>query len=374
MSHRQDILGVYRGESTHTVPFMLDLSHWFYHRNRRPWDLSRSYLEPEHDLIAYHRRADVGFYLPNLASFYDTVWPPDVSASVKRSDDGARITWTFDTPVGSIRRTRVWEDESYSWAIAEWGARTEADLRVLACAMKERRFTPAWDRYEKWGRAVGDLGVVYITPGYSGVGLLLSLWMGIESVMYLAADQPELLREVVDAINESNLRLVDLLAQSPAEVILLGDNFSSDVQSPRFFREWSREYYREAVRRLHAAGKFVAVHVDGRMKGLLREFAEIGMDCIDAVTPKPSGDLFPAECRREAGPNLILSGGVAPHLWTHDVSDAEFERAVCDWLELRHDSPRLIANAGDQVPPDACEHRIGMMRELVEEHGRVGCG
>ena len=78
--------------------------------------------------------------------------------------------------------------------------------------------------------------------------------------------------------------------------------------------------------------------------------------------------------RKEAGPDVILSGGVAPHFWTHDASDHEFEKAVLDWLELRHESPRLIANAGDQVPPDAREHRIGMMRELVAGHGRYGCG
>jgi len=34
-------------------------------------------------------------------------------------------------------------------------------------------------------------------------------------------------------------------------------------------------------------------------------------------------------------------------------------------------SPRLIAGAGDQVPPGADERRIGLMRDLVEEHGRL---
>ena len=82
------------------------------------------------------------------------------------------------------------------------------------------------------------------------------------------------------------------------------------------------------------------------------------------------GDLTPQECRDEAGPSLILSGGVAPNLWTKDASDQEFEQAVRAWLELQKRSPRLIANAGDQVPPGACEHRIALMRELVEKFGR----
>jgi len=82
------------------------------------------------------------------------------------------------------------------------------------------------------------------------------------------------------------------------------------------------------------------------------------------------GDLTPAQCREEAGPDIVLSGGVAPNLWLSDVSDDEFRQATLDWLEIRKLSPRIVANAGDQVPPNALEYRIEMMRELVEEYGR----
>jgi len=82
------------------------------------------------------------------------------------------------------------------------------------------------------------------------------------------------------------------------------------------------------------------------------------------------GDLTPAECRAEAGPDFILSGGVSPDLWLPNVPLSVFTVTVREWLDLRHDSPRLIANAGDQVPPGADEDRIKIMRDLVEEHGR----
>jgi hypothetical protein len=150
----------------------------------------------------------------------------------------------------------------------------------------------------------------------------------------------------------------------------MGDNFSGDIQPPAFFREWSRPFYERAIQRLHRAGKFVAVHIDGRLRGMLNAFAELGADCADAVTPRPMGDLTPAECRDEAGPNLILSGGVSPTLWLPEASEAEFRRAMLDWLELRKRSPRLIANAGDQVPPHAVEDRIFIARDMVETYGR----
>jgi hypothetical protein len=372
MTLRERILAVYRGETPDVVPYMLDLSHWFYHKNRQPWDLSLSYDEPEYALIDYHKRTGVGFYIPNLAAFYTADYGPDVVAETTKSDSyGApEITWRLTTPLGAIERKRRWEESTYSWAISQWGVHTEQDLRVLGYALGSRRWTARWDRYQAWQEYAGDYGVPYMLAGYSAMGHLLNYWMGIGSAIYAAADWPGTLHAVVDQINDNTLKLVDLLAQSPAEVVCMGDNFSSDVQSPRFFAEWSRPYYAEAIRRLHAAGKYVAVHIDGRMRGALAMFREIGADCCDAATPAPMGDLTPGECRDEAGPHFILSGGVSPDLWYPHVSVDAFKRAIGDWLDLRQRSPRLIANAGDQVPPGAAEDRIAIMRDMVEQCGK----
>jgi len=43
---------------------------------------------------------------------------------------------------------------------------------------------------------------------------------------------------------------------------------------------------------------------------------------------------------------------------------------VLDWLAIRKTSLRLIAAAGDQVPPGTSEYRIKMMRDLVEKFGQ----
>lgn len=372
MSLRERILSVYRGDTPDVVPFMLDLGHWFCHRNGLAWDLSRAHEEPDHALIEYHRELGVGFYLPSLPAFYSVGYEGDVVCEVRKELVGPRpeITWRYTTPIGSIQRTRVWQEQTYSWAIRDWGVKSVRDLRVLACALGNRTYTACWDRYRAWADCAGSTGVVYLPLVYSGMGELLCYWMGIEGAAYAVADCPEVVREAVDRINENSLKLVDLAAASPAEIILMGDNFSADIQPPSYFRRWSRAYYTEAVRRLHAACKYVAVHIDGKLRNALSMIRETGADCADAVTPSPMGDLTPEQCREEAGPDFILSGGVAPNLWLPNVSDDEFRAAVMAWLALKRRGPRIIANAGDQVPPGAPERRIKMMRDLVEEHGR----
>jgi hypothetical protein len=327
---------------------------------------------PETELIDYHKKAGVGFYMPNLAAFYSAKYTSDVFSEVsKEFKNGVpEITWRLTTPLGTIERKRIWNEESYSWAISQWGVHDENGLRILASALKTRTYSPLWDNYRSWNDYVGETGVVYALNGYSAIGQIMHYWMGVEGTIFAAEDWPHTLREVMDEINENNLLLIDLLALSPAEIICLGDNFSSDIQPPGFFNRWSRPFYVEAVRRLHAAGKFVAVHIDGRLRGALGMIRATGADCADAVTPAPFGDLTPTECRAEAGPDFILSGGPPPNLWLPDVPLDVFKKSVLDWLELKKQSPRLIANAGDQVPPGADEQRIEIMRDLVEQHGR----
>lgn len=354
------------------VPFFLDLSHWFYHRHRIPFDLSQQQTEPDWPLVKYHKRVGAGFYIPNLVSFFDTIYPPDVVSTITKQTcpSGVEIVWRIETPVGAIERKRRWEEESYSWNISKWGVTTEQDLHVLQYALTRAEWVPAFDRFQRWTDAVGDIGVPYMPIGYSAMGYLLSLWMGIENTIYAAVDMPDVMGQTVETINMNLLKCVDMVCEGPAEVIFMGDNFSSDVQPPAFFRKWSEPFYREAFKRIKAAGKYSSVHVDGRLSGLLREFASIGADCIDAVTPAPMGDLTPAKCREEAGTHLILSGGVPPSVWSQDASDEEFQGAVLRWLEIRKNNPCLIAAAGDQVPPGAPEYRIEMMREMVEKYGR----
>ena len=41
-------------------------------------------------------------------------------------------------------------------------------------------YAPLWDRYQAWVDDVGDMGVVYLSAGYSAMGHLLNYWMGVE--------------------------------------------------------------------------------------------------------------------------------------------------------------------------------------------------
>ena len=71
----------------------------------------------------------------------------------------------------------------------------------------------------------------------------------------------------------------------------------------------------------------------------------------------------------EAGPDLILSGGIPATVFGTTGSDAAFVECVQRWLDTRRVSSRLIMAAGNQVPPDAPWPRIAMLPDLVARYG-----
>jgi len=372
MDIRERILSVFAGEKPDCVPFILDMSHWYYHRYSLSWDLTMPYDDPDEGLIDIHKKFNAGFYVPIFGIGWKVQYTNDVECRVWKEKYGNSISivWEYHTPYGTIRRRRVWEQKSYSWPIKEWGIKSRNDLKILQYALVHRTFYPDFNSYIRWKKAVGRFGIVYMPFGYSAMGQLLNAWMGVAETIYATYDMEQDLKEFVSQVNENNLKLVDLLCESPAEVIMMGDNFSSDIQSPEFFNKWSKSFYTEAVRRFHLAGKKVSVHIDGKLKNCIKMIAETGADCADAITPAPMGDLTPIQCRQEAGNDFILSGGVPPVVWLQDTGLKNFEKTVIDWLSTKQESFRLFAAAGDQVPPGAEENKIIRMRELVETYGK----
>ncbi|HON06091.1 MAG TPA: uroporphyrinogen decarboxylase family protein [Candidatus Ratteibacteria bacterium] len=372
MTIRERILSIFQGQKPDCVPFILDLSHWYYHHFNLPWDLTMPYDEPDTGLLDIHRRFNAGFYVPILGIGWTAKYQSNVEYLVYKEDfkGTPSIVWEYKTRFGSIKRRRIWEQKSYSWPIYQWGIKTKDDLRILQYALTSRVFYPCFESYNHWRNAVGDIGVVYMPFGYSAMGQLLNAWMGVEKTIYASFDIEDAVKEFVESVNENNLKAVDLLCESPAEIIMMGDNFSSDIQPPSFFNKWSRQFYVEAIKRFHVAGKKIAVHIDGKLKNSIRMISETGADCGDAITPTPAGDLTPEECRLEAGDNFILSGGIAPGLWYKSIDINQFEMAVMNWLETKSKNFRIMAAAGDQVPPGADEERIKQMKNIVDDYGK----
>lgn len=366
MTEKQRLLAVLQGKTPDRVPWFADLGHWLQAEAGVLWNLYEAGGDMQQTL-AFHRDVQAGWYIGSV-SLHDEWYEDAVERT--RKIDGERAVESFATKLGKLTMIRRWNATSFSWDIEKHLVESPQDLRILIYALEHKRFAARYERWQAIEELAGDIGLGFPNLAYTGLGSLISYYMGVEKTVYALMDEPDLTEAYIRLHNERQLELARLYALSPAPHLFFTDNLSSDVQSPNLFRQHSLDHYRAIADCLHQQGKTVSAHIDGRMNGLIGLLAEAGIDVADACTPTPNGDLTPAQIRQQAGNDMVIMGGIAPTMWLPETPEKTFIRHVRDWLDLRHVSSRLVQSAGDQVPPGTSVQRIKLMAELVDTYGR----
>jgi hypothetical protein len=365
MSIRTEVLDLLNGRPGATVPWFGDLSYYYGSLARRGV-LEERYRGPAGEKRFYTDQG-VGIYLYTPDAF--TIgYTEKVRCVEQRSDE--QITVRYDTPVGSIRSVQDWVPGMDCYAYQKHFVETIDDFRVMRFVLENTRFGENYGAFAEadalWGE--DGIGFAMAVASMAPMQKLLSRWAGVETTVTLCEDHAAEIADAFAAIEASQDDLVEILAGSPAAVVILPENLASQVVGERYFRRYNMPYYARIVRRLHAAGKKVAIHIDGGLRPCLGLLSECGFDIADAVTPAPFGDVPVEDVRREAGPDIVIWGGLPGGLFSRNYSDEYFESYVVN--VLRHADAKFVLGVADQVPPDAVPWRIGRVRELVHASPR----
>ncbi len=152
---------------------------------------------------------------------------------------------------------------------------------------------------------------------------------------------------------------------------MIPENLSGEMVPRTWFDAWMRPYQCAWSDRIRAQGKFSCIHMDGTLRGLLKEESAVGLSFIEAMTPAPVGDLaVSAWADFSENDDVIFWGGLPGSYFSPNVPEAEFDRHVIETLKIMRRQPRHVLGVADQVPPDGLESRVRRVDELVQEHGR----
>ena len=363
---RERLLIVLKGETPDRVPWFADLGHWYRTQSGQRWNLF-TINNCTREITDLHREVKAGWYV-EVGSLHEEYYEDGVVR--EREIDGNFAVERYKTPIGEISMIRKWNTVSFSWDITKCAVQNIKDLRVLLYAVERKKFKPRYDNWTTMENTGGDVGLGFPSIGYTGLGSLMSYYMGVQETIFAIYDEPELTEQYISTYNSKHMELVDLYCKSPAPHIIFTDNLSSDVQPPNVFRKYSFDHYKNIADHLHKAGKTVSSHLDGMLNNIIGVVAEAGIDIADACTPAPTGDLKPPEIRKQAGRDMILMGGISPSMWLPSTSEKDFIAHVREWLDLRKANSRLVQSAGDQVPPGTELKRIKQVYDIMEEYGR----
>ena len=234
MTERERLLCVLRGETPDRVPWFADLGHWYRAEAGIPWNLfTVNNATPE--MLSLHRDVKAGWYI-EVGSLHEERYD---GVERERVLEGDQTVERFHTPIGSLTMVRRWNQTSFSWDIIKHLVETPEDLKVLQYAVERKKFIPRYDRWQELEALAGDIGLGFPSLGYTGLGSLISYYMGVMPTIYAIADEPEIVTGYINAYNEKHLELARLYSHSPAPHLFFTDNLSSDVQSPGLFRQYT---------------------------------------------------------------------------------------------------------------------------------------
>ena len=120
--------------------------------------------------------------------------------------------------------------------------KTPADLEAYAWLYANTRYTPNYALAEKRARQVRKMGVVLCYLPRTPFMRMVAIDAGIENVTMIYADAPEEFTRMFAALTESLDRASQVALESPAEILMMPENLSSEVVGPRFFELFLRDF------------------------------------------------------------------------------------------------------------------------------------
>jgi Uroporphyrinogen decarboxylase (URO-D) len=317
------------------------------------------------DIYQVYEAIDCSARLYDYNSCFYRIEHPKVSIT-SRSLNETDTEWTIQTPVGKQTAIGRKSYNSPHQITAKWEIISSADFKVA----RWREENSAWgwneEQYQKLNNKIGHLGAPTMFMPRMNVQALYIEKMGVEKAVYAIFEQPDLVESYFRALEENQSRLIDVINSSPINIINFGENIHAGTLSPPFFLKYHLPECQRRCEKLHKAGKFVCSHWDGDTKPLLRYARETGLDGIEAITPKPQGDVTLQEVKDALGDEMYLLDGI-PAIYFDEMFPVE-KLIDCTHQIIELFAPNLILGISDEISSSGDLDRVIMVRDIVDKY------
>ncbi len=269
---------------------------------------------------------------------FQNVDPPGVVRRDVQPDD-THITRVIETPAGTVtEEVRVTPNSWYRIEEKRW-IETPEDMRVFTWLMDHTDWR--WDQptYERVLAEWGRLGAPTMYMPRVNVQDLYINTMGVERGVWALYEWGGVVDDYFRALHGNHMRMIDVINASPIQLINFGDNLHNATLSPKLYEEYVLPAYLERCDKLHQAGKWVCSHWDGETKAILKYARTSGLDGIEAITPKPQGDVTLEEAKEALGDDIFLLAGI-PAIYL-DATLTDDDLAVSDEMSSQGDIERI---------------------------------
>jgi len=282
---------------------------------------------------------------------------------------GDQLLRVYKTPAGSVRETYE-KRESSPWLPfpTEPIVKTLDDLKVLRYIVETIQFQPTFEVFQEMDRQIGEDGLAAASSPTSPFQTLMELQLGVQQFYYFLADHPSEIEETLEVCHIKNLEACRIIADSPAQVVIIYENTSTSYMSPWMFSKYVLPHLNEYSDLYHQAGKIVLIHACGKLKDVAGLLATGRYDGVCDMAPAPTGDLDLVEAKQRWGNSLVAMGGIDCTSFI-SLSPQAMKTYVLEMLEQVSHYRGVILGSGDAVPLGTPMEALQAVTEAVKEFG-----
>jgi len=283
---------------------------------------------------------------------------------------GDEIITEYVTPIGTARTVQVYNELMRTSGVTspylvEHMIEEVKDYDLAEYVLEHTRPVASYEPFERIARQVRGNGFVLggrIECPYQHWLVRLA---GYEAGFAHLVEHTERVERFLRFLTDWTRQICRLMLDSPAEMILSGDNFDGTITHPRLFRKYCVPFFREFTADLHGRGKWLASHIDGEPLPLLGAFPESGIDVAECFTPSPMTRATLAQAQAAWGDRVIIWGGIPSAVLCPSTSDEVFERFLEELFGQAVPAGNIILGVGDNVVGDALLERVERITALV---------
>ncbi|MCD4825429.1 MAG: hypothetical protein K8S55_12600 [Phycisphaerae bacterium] len=391
VNHKQNMLSVIAGQPTDCMPWAPRLDLW-YKANKLAGTLPDEYQDaplteivdglsagmhaiiPDFkDLRTQEDETDRALGVYNLWSMpYRTVFE-NIDRTVRIEGDNTFVD--YDTPVGKISTVTVYDESMRKAGTTITHVKKQAfvdasDYEALGFIFENARVEPNYEGYAKFADSIGDRGLAaaFVSLSGSPMHLIQRELMPVETFFYEMHDRSNQLYALAEKISVYWNRVLEVVADCPAELVLCGANYDASVTYPPFFHEHIEPWLCKFADMLHARGKYITTHTDGENTGLLQHYIDSHIDVADSVCPAPMTQLTFKETRDFFDGRITIMGGIpSVALLPLSMPDREFDAFLDKFFKELGSGDHLILGISDTTPPNADFGRLQKISKRVQE-------
>ena len=369
---REQIEATITGQKPDRIPAIFRLDKWYkarQHANDWPEELAGMRIEDVERYLGLSRSA-------RDARVYDVVLRPPVERACLRENDLVITEWR--TGGRTLRKVARYGpgDEAAGLvpATIEFPIKGWDDYGAYIEVMRHTEFVSAYDDYARYDRMIGLAGLPLVIVGCIPFHDLLQGWTGYEKGYLDLCDRPDIFLDAVAEGNTAYRRMWEIVARSPAKLVMHGVNFDRQLTPPPMFREHFLPYLKPFNREMHLAGKKVAFHGDGDMTGLLDLMLEADFGVADCFACRPLVPCTVREARRAWKDRITIWGGLPSTLMEPRVPlDQLRDHLACLYRDVAPGDRFMLAISDQAMPTTGWQH-LSLVGRWVRDHAGYPIG